>query len=92
MINSIVWTDRNKGTMVLMQLTQTYNKKFLQEIKQQALPSIIEMAKWKDRSHSFSSFVLLGRIAGEDEKTLIAKNFSPNWPAEVESMAKKCDQ
>jgi hypothetical protein len=90
MINSIVWTDRNKGTMVLMQLTQTRNKKLLKEIKQQALPSIIEMAKWKDRSHSFSSFVLLGRIADEDEKTLIAKNFSPNWPAEVESMVKKC--
>jgi hypothetical protein len=90
MVNSIVWTDRNKGTMVLMQLTQTCDPEILQEIKKLALPSIIEMAKWKDRSHSLISFVLLGRIAGEDEKTLIAKNFSPNWAAEVESMVKKC--
>ncbi len=90
MINSIVWTDRNKGTMVLMQLTQSRDKKLLQEIKQQALPSIIEMAEWKDRSHSLTSFVLLGRIVGEDEKTLIAKNFSVNWPTEVKSMVEKC--
>ena len=46
--------------------------------------------KWKDRSHSLASFVLLGRLAGEDENTLIAKNFSVDWPAEVESMVKKC--
>lgn len=76
--------------MLLMQLTQTRDNKLLRQIKQQALPSVIEMAKWKDRSHSFSSFVLLGRIAGEDEETLIPKNFSPNWAAEVESMVKKC--
>lgn len=90
MITSIVWTDRNKGAMVLMQLTQSRDRSLLNEIKQQALPSIIEMAKWEDRGHSLTSFVLLGRIAGEDEKTLIARNFSAGWPTEVESMVKKC--
>ena len=92
MINSIVWTDRNKGAMVLMQLTQNRDRKLLQKIKQQALPSIIEMAKWKDRGHAYYSFVLLGRIAGADEKLLAAKNFSRDWPAEVEAMIGKCCQ
>jgi hypothetical protein len=90
MMNSIVWTDRNKGAMVLMQLTQSRDKKLLHEIKQLALPSIIEMAKWKDRGHTLSSFVLLGRIADIDEQTLIAKNYSKDWAAEVEEMIEKC--
>jgi POTRA domain, FtsQ-type len=90
MMNSIVWTDRNKGAMVLMQLTQSRDENLLHEIKQQALPSIIEMAKWKDRNHTLSSFVLLGRIADIDEQTLISKNYALDWAAEIKVMIDKC--
>jgi len=90
MMNSVIWTDRNKGAMVLMQLTQSRDKKLLHEIKRQALPSIIEMAKWKDRNHSLFSFVLLGRIAGIDEQTLISKNYSSDWFIEIEILIDKC--
>jgi hypothetical protein len=36
-----------------------------------ALPSLIEMARWKSSGHAQASFVLLGRVAGlsEDEIT-----------------------
>ena len=50
------------------------------------------MSKWKDRGHAAFSFVILGRIAGVDEKLLIAKNYSKDWPAEVEAMIDKCCQ
>jgi hypothetical protein len=90
MMNSIVWTDRNKAANVLMQLTKSRDPKLLHEIKQQALPSVIEMAKWKDRGHAFYSFVILGRIAGVDEKLLIPGNYSADWPANIDSMVKKC--
>jgi hypothetical protein len=90
MMNSIVWTDRNKGAGVLMQLTRSRDPKLLNEIKQQVLPSIIEMAKWKDREHAFFSFVILGRIAGIDEKSLITRNFSNDYIAEIEAMIEKC--
>jgi HEAT repeat protein len=90
MINSIVWTDRNKGAMVLMRLTQGRNKNLLDEIKRLALPSIIEMAKWKDRGHAGFSFVILSRIAGADEESLFDKNYSKDWPSEVEAMIEKC--
>ncbi|HLK31138.1 MAG TPA: FtsQ-type POTRA domain-containing protein [Puia sp.] len=79
LLNSIVWTDRNKGAMLLMQLTQKRDAALLQKIKQQALPSIIEMANWADRNHALMSFIILGRIAGADEQELFNKNNSGEW-------------
>lgn len=90
MVNSIVWTDRNKGAWVLMQLTKNRDPKLLNEIKRQALPSIIEMAKWKDRGHAYFSFAILGHIAGVNEKLLFAENYSNDWADEVKAMADKC--
>ncbi len=90
MLNSVVWTDRNKGANVLMHLTKTRDPKILHSIKQQALSSIIEMAKWEDRGHAVFSFILLGRIAGIDEKLLWAEDFSPDWRKYEEEMVEKC--
>lgn len=68
--NSLTWTDRNKGTMVLMSLTQKRDKKLLDHLKQETLPALIEMAKWKNPSHAYFSFLILGRIAGIREDDL----------------------
>ena len=90
MVNSIIWTDRNKGASVLMQLSQNRDPKILNQIKQQALLSIIEMAKLKERGHAFFSFFILGRIAGVDEQSLFNKNYSKDYMSEVEAMVKQC--
>ena len=90
MLNSIVWTDRNKGSMLLMQLTQKRDLVLLQKIKQQALSSVIEMAGWQDRSHAFASFLILGRIAGVDDEQLFSKNIYGGWPAYVKELVGKC--
>jgi hypothetical protein len=47
MVNSMVWTDRNKGASVLMYLTDQRNPEILKQIKEQAMPSIIEIANGK---------------------------------------------
>ncbi|MFN2458981.1 MAG: HEAT repeat domain-containing protein [Chitinophagaceae bacterium] len=90
MLNSIVWTDRNKGAGVLMHLTENRNSILLNKLKQKAMPSIIEMAKWKSREHAFFSFIILGRIAGSDEQSLISKNSSKEWRSEIDKMVGKC--
>ena len=90
MLNSIIWTDRNKAAMVLVKLSQDRDPKLLHKIKEQALASIIEMAGWKDRGHAFFAFVILGRISGVNEKSLVTKNFSADWAAETEAMVAKC--
>jgi hypothetical protein len=57
-----------------MQLTYHRNPVLLQQLKKEALPSLIEMAKWKDPGHMYPAYALLGRIAGfPDDK--ISKAF-----------------
>jgi hypothetical protein len=71
MLNSIEWTDRNKSSWALLRLTDKRDPAVLSEIRQKALPSLIEMARWKSSGHAYASFFLLGRVAGlpEDEIT-----------------------
>jgi hypothetical protein len=71
MLNSIECTDRNKSSYALVRLTDKRDPAILSEIRQKALPSLIEMARWKSSDHAYASFCLLGRVAGfpEDEIT-----------------------
>jgi len=71
MLNSIEWSDRNKSSYALLRLTDKRAPAVLSEIRQKALPSLIEMARWKGSDHAYPSFFLLGRVAGlpEDEIT-----------------------
>jgi hypothetical protein len=66
MLNSGVWTDRNKAGWLLVMLSSNRNPKLLQQLKSTALPSLIEMAKW-DPGHAEAYRILLGRIAGLEE-------------------------
>ena len=89
MMNSIVWTDRNKGASVLLSLTKNHDPEILKQINAQAMPSIIEMAKWKNRGHAAYSFIILGRIAGEDEALLNIKNYSNDWSNQIKKIIDK---
>jgi hypothetical protein len=69
-LNSAVWSDRNKGLMLLTYLTADRNPVVLRELKARALGSLIEMARWQNPGHAFGPVRLLGRIAGIEEKEL----------------------
>jgi hypothetical protein len=71
MLNSPVWLDRNKSSLALMQLTSTRAPMLLKMLRGQALPSLVEMARWSDRSHAAQAFYILGNLAGVDEETII---------------------
>jgi hypothetical protein len=64
LLNSLVWTDRNKAGFALMALTQGRNPALLAQLREQALPSLVEMARWKNPGHALIYCVILGRIAG----------------------------
>jgi hypothetical protein len=64
MINSITWSDRNKGAAVLLSLTENRDSLTIKRLKEKALSSIIEMSKWKNAGHAMMAYVLLGRITG----------------------------
>ena len=69
LLNSIIWTDRNKSAFALYQITGKRNPEVLSMLREHALASLIEMSRWKSRGHAFCPFFLLGRAGNlsEDE-------------------------
>ena len=70
MLNSIVWTDRNKAVMELLNLTESRQENVLSLIRERALPSLAEMARWRSLKHALGPYILLGRVAGMSEKQI----------------------
>jgi len=64
LLNSCVWSDRNKSSGALAQLSETRDPVLQSELRQKALPSLIEMAQWKSIGHAWFSLMILGRIGG----------------------------
>jgi hypothetical protein len=70
MLNSLSWTDRNKAVWALQILTDTRDPAVLGQLRDRALPALIEMARWKSPGHALPGYVLLGRIAGFTEEQI----------------------
>jgi hypothetical protein len=67
MLNSIVWSDRNKACLALLDLTEDRNADVLALIRERALESLAEMARWKSLTHALPAYILLGRAGGVAE-------------------------
>jgi hypothetical protein len=72
LLNSIVWTDRNKSSYALLETTDKRDPAVLAEIRAMALPSLVEMARWKAIGHAQPAIFLLGRIGGMSEDDIQA--------------------
>jgi hypothetical protein len=70
MLNSGMWADRNKAAFLMNILTGPRDPRLLRALRSQALPALVEMARWKDRGHAWDARMILGRIAGIEEKSL----------------------
>ena len=69
MLNSVTWVDRNKALMVLGNLTENRSAAIMERLQADALPALIEMARWK-APHAYMAFLLIARMAGLDEKEI----------------------
>jgi hypothetical protein len=70
MLNSLVWTDRTTAAVNLVNLTEDRNPDVLGQIRDRALPAVMEMAQWKHLAHALPAFILLGRVAGMKEEEI----------------------
>jgi hypothetical protein len=70
MLNSLVWTDRNNAAVALVTLTESRDGGTLEQIRERALGSVLEMARWHHLPHALPAFILAGRIAGLTEEAL----------------------
>ncbi len=64
MLNSLSWTDRTQALGMLQILTDQRDPDAIEQIRERALPSLIEMARWKTLPHALPAFLLVGRVAG----------------------------
>jgi hypothetical protein len=64
MLNSLSWSDRDHALKVLQILTDTRDPSTMSELRERALPALIEMSRWKTLAHALPAFVLTGRVAG----------------------------
>jgi hypothetical protein len=67
LLQSVSWTDRNKGALALMSLTAARDPAVLRTLRAQALPALVEMARWTNPGHVLAPFLILARMAGVDD-------------------------
>ena len=67
LLNSVVWSDRHNASLALLNLTDKREGDTLALIRERALQSVVEMARWHDLEQALPPFILAGRLAGLDE-------------------------
>jgi hypothetical protein len=72
LLNSLSWTDRNKSSLALMQLTESRNPTLLAALKTRAFDSLVDIAQWTNPGHSMAGVMILGRIAGIPDPEIYA--------------------
>jgi hypothetical protein len=87
MLNSGIWKDRNKGGLLLETLSRGREPGLLNLLKQRALDSLIEMARWRSPGHAYPARAMLARIAGVD-----AEQGRPLTVAETEAIIRAAQQ
>ncbi|MDT5121223.1 MAG: hypothetical protein QOC96_705 [Acidobacteriota bacterium] len=71
MLMSGTWTDVNKSSGLLADLTHSRDPQLLAELRRPAIiERLVEMARWRT-GHANSARLILGRIAGIDETRLL---------------------
>ena len=63
LLNSPVWTDRNKAAGALDSLTRPRDPNLLATLQRDAMEPLVEIARWKSEGHAKPAFLVLARIA-----------------------------
>ena len=77
LLESVSFTDRNKASAALAELTRKRDPSLLALLRRDAMTPLVEMARWNDTSHALFAFSILARIAGYSDSDAL-KRFSSN--------------
>lgn len=72
LLNSISWTDRNKASLALMELTEARDTVLLGALRSRAFDALVDIARWSNPGHSIPGVLMLGRIAGIPDPEILA--------------------
>jgi hypothetical protein len=70
LLRSGEWTDRNKASGLLMEVTKSRDPSALAELRAEAIDALTEMALWRDKGHAEAARLILGRVGGIEEERL----------------------
>lgn len=70
MLHSVSWTDRTDAMRTLLVMTGQRFDSLQQQLRNQGLIPLEEMARWKVAEHARPAFILLARAAGIPEKEI----------------------
>lgn len=73
LLSSEMRTDRSKAVFLLSELTESRDPGVLEAILRRALAPLVECARWSWSGHAYPARVVLGRIGGIDEATVLAE-------------------
>lgn len=77
LLASGVREDRTKSIALLSELSEDRDPVVLEAILERALVPLVECARWSWSGHAYHARVLLGRIGGLDEATVLAEAWNP---------------
>ena len=72
LVHSMVWTDRNKASLVLMELSASRDSALLERLRARAFEPLVAMAHWENPGHALPGLVILGRMAGLTDDAIFA--------------------
>lgn len=77
MLNSPIWTDRNKASFVLMSLTESRDRALLNAIRRRGFNSLTDMVRWQSSGHALPAAMILGRMGNLSDDDIM-KAFADN--------------
>jgi hypothetical protein len=72
LLNSPVWTDRNKASMALTGISERRDPTLLTKLRGKAMAPLVEMARWKSEGHAMPALLMLGRMSGQPDDAVLA--------------------
>jgi HEAT repeat protein len=72
MLNSVDLSDRLEASRALLLFTEKPDEHTAANIRDRALPSLLEMAAWKHLPHALPAYLVAGRLAGMTDEDLQA--------------------
>jgi hypothetical protein len=70
MLNSTTLSDRLEAAQVLQMYVERGEAAAAAQIRERALPALLEMARWRHLPHALPAYLLLGSLAGVPEEEL----------------------
>jgi hypothetical protein len=70
MLNSVALSDRLEGVRALLNYTDKPDEHVISNIRDRALPALLEMARWQYLPHALPAYLLLGRVTGHTDQEM----------------------